>query len=92
MAVRRLRGDNISSIVRASVRKRDKWSVSSVTTRLLRNPPLAGVILYDPDSGRRGRMTDVLRQPDGRPVIRKELAVITPTQRTTLIELLDVTR
>lgn len=101
MALRRLRGDSLASIVRwldasgarlprstPSVRRRDLWTVSTVA-RLLRNPLLGGMIMYNPDSGRRGRMTDVLRHPDGSPVIRKDLAILTTAQRTTLIEMLD---
>jgi site-specific DNA recombinase len=101
MATRALRGDNVNAIRRwldqegAPLprgqqwrRSRPGWGYTSVE-RILRNPVLAGMTLHNPGQDRGGTAREVLRDPDGSPHIRPELAVITLAQREAMLHLLD---
>jgi site-specific DNA recombinase len=86
MVERALRGDTVYSIMvwlntsgapPPTSRNPDlRWGYSTVDS-LLKNPILAGITAFNPGnsvSGQRG--PGVLRHPDGRPVIRKDLAIL----------------
>lgn len=101
MAMRALRGDRVTSILRwldaenaphprgfEGVRVHDEWRHGTVDF-ILRNPILAGMIRFNPSPRPRGRVLDVLRMPDGRPVVRPELAVVTVAERETIISFID---
>jgi DNA invertase Pin-like site-specific DNA recombinase len=56
----------------------------------LRHPILAGYILHNPGQVGHDRGTEVIRGVDGMPLVRPELAVITPAERRRLLDILDV--
>lgn len=84
-ASRVLRGESVSSVASyldevapKTGRKNSssRWGVTT-TKRMLSNPVLAGMTLYNPGNAGKNRGTEVLRDSDGMPVIREDLAVLT---------------
>lgn len=101
MATRALRGNNVHSIARwldeegaplprGAIRlpTSRRWSYTTVHS-LLSNPILAGMILYNPRAGARSATRDVLRDAQGAPLIREDLAVITVEERKELVGRLE---
>lgn len=83
-AARVLRGDSINSVAtyldEVAPRKGRKnsathWSIT-VTKRMLANPVLAGMTPHNPGNARKQRGPEVLRGPDGMPVIKADLAIL----------------
>ena len=100
MARRALAGDTVTDIRRwltdapapqprvpAEHLKAKEWAYC-VVHRILKNPLLAGMILYNPDNGMTNTR-DVLRDARGDPIIRADLAVISVTERQDLLSILD---
>lgn len=94
MAQRALRGDTVDSIVRwldasgapfprSSHRRSSDWRYSTVHN-LLSNPLLAGMIPF----GGSPRQREVFRDASGRPLVRKDLAVISVAKYETILRLL----
>lgn len=83
-AGRALRGDSIHSVAayldEKAPRKGRKnsaahWTIT-VTKRMLSNPVLAGMTLHNPGNQGKERGKEVLRDEDGMPIIREDLAVL----------------
>jgi len=64
------------------------WGYTAVEN-ILRNPILAGLTLHNPGQDRGGPAREVLREPDGSPRVRRDLAVITLAEREAMLHLLD---
>jgi site-specific DNA recombinase len=101
MAARALGGDTIHSIARwleaenaplprrARRRATGRWEYTTLH-RLLTNPILAGMTLYNPSRGAPSTtIRDVLRDSRGRPLIREDLAIISVVERKELLKLLE---
>jgi|GEM_PF-951439 len=101
MVTRALQGDTLHSIARwleaenaplprgPRRRANSQWSYS-VVRYLLINPVLAGMTLCNPSQGVPSTRTrDVLRDSRGRPVVRKDLAIITMAERKQVLKLLE---
>ena len=69
-------------------RKQAGWSYTSVE-RLLRNPVLAGMTAFNPGNVTKARGSDVLRGPDGLPVVDEAVAVLPVGQWRALVRRLD---
>ena len=102
MVSRLLHGDTVNSIVRwldaehapmprplPDVRISGHWHYCTVRS-ILMNPLLAGMTIYNPGGRAKGEASQVLRDLTGAPVIRKELAIITPGKRAKILELWSV--
>lgn len=83
-ADRVLRGDTVNSVAAylddvapRTGRKNSAahWTIT-VTKRMLTNPVLAGMTLHNPGNTGKTRGREVLRNTDGMPVIREDLAVL----------------
>ncbi|GAA4731186.1 hypothetical protein GCM10023350_13120 [Nocardioides endophyticus] len=83
-AGRVLRGDSVNSVAAyldevapRTGRKNSAahWTIT-VTKRMLTNPVLAGMTLHNPGNASKARGTDVLRDMDGMPIVREDLAVL----------------
>ncbi|MDZ5623340.1 recombinase family protein [Nocardioides sp. HM23] len=97
-AARVLRGDSINSVAtfldEVAPRQGRKnsaayWTIT-VTKRMLANPVLAGMTLHNPGNTSKERGTGVLRDSDGMPIIREDLAVLSMEEYRTLAERLTV--
>lgn len=74
-----------------SRRKSDGWAYTTLE-RMLRNPILAGMTLFNPgiaDDGRKRRGEDVLRGEDGLPVVDESIAIMEVSEWRALVALLD---
>jgi site-specific DNA recombinase len=71
-------------------RSRSWWSESSVDA-LLRNPVLAGLTKFEPgrQPGEKGDPSAVLRDAEGMPIIREDLAIISTDDRREIVQRLD---
>jgi DNA invertase Pin-like site-specific DNA recombinase len=91
-ASRVLRGDSVNSVATylddvapRTGRKNSAahWTIT-VTKRMLSNPVLAGMTLHNPGNTGKLRGTEVLRDSDGMPIIREDLAVLSVEEFRTL--------
>lgn len=87
------RGDSVYSVAKwlnesgappKGRRNETGWTVT-VVRRLLENPALAGMTPYNPGNTGKQRGSEVLRGPDGLPVIRDDIAIMTTEDRRTLL-------
>jgi hypothetical protein len=83
-ASRVLRGDSVNSVATyhdaVAPRKGRKnsaayWTIT-VTRRMLQNPVLAGMTSHNPGNTSKERGSEVLRDTDGMPIVREDLAVL----------------
>ncbi|GAA1836333.1 hypothetical protein GCM10009795_096870 [Nocardioides hankookensis] len=72
---------------KAEARRSGRWNYSTVQ-RLLTHPLLAGMTLHNPGAGAHSKAREVLRASDGTPIIRPDLAIISPEQHDTLLRLI----
>jgi len=98
MIRRALRGDSLFSICRWLERshapfpryskgRNGRWQIQTVRTAL-RNPLVAGMSHYPYGQEHLPPEQQVLRHPNGKPVIRRDLALITATERERLLDVL----
>jgi site-specific DNA recombinase len=101
---RAMRAESIYSIVRwlesehaprpvagQGSRTSDRWVYGTVK-RFLHHPLLGGMTLFNPGNGVRGAARDVLRGPDGEPIVNHALAIISVEQRQELLRILSSNR
>lgn len=71
-----------------TTRKRELWSYSTLR-RLLLNPTLAGMTLWNPGNLSKTRGDDVLRDEDGLPVINPEVAILEVAEWRRMVKLIE---
>lgn len=69
-------------------RKGNGWVYTTVE-RILRNPVLAGMTAYNPGNKTKERGLDVLRGPDGLPVVDESVAIMPVAQWRAMVKKLD---
>lgn len=95
MAERVLRGNSIYSVVQwldevgaPTPTGRGSWVYATVE-RILRHPILAGMTPFNPGNSTKERGTDVLRGPDGLPVVDESVAILPVAEWRALVAKLD---
>ncbi|WP_104524504.1 recombinase family protein [Blastococcus atacamensis] len=97
-AARAMRGESINSIGAyldevaprtGRTNSAPSWTVT-VTKRMLQNPILAGMTTYNPGNSGKTRGKEVLRDDTGMPVIRDDLAIMSPEEHRALTTRLEV--